>query len=466
MQPAAPRIGPAVSIEESSTQHQSGSIHAESTRSTAIKVETSTVGPTERVPIAIQAELVTTDWVSFAKAVTDIDQALKVLSEGDFQGRWEIVKRFPDFGSSAIAPLIAAAQDEAADVEYRWFAIRSLGRFAAPDAITALGNLVTATDSDDLSSLAAEQLAGMGKQAVAALVPLLDHPAERLLAVKALGQIRQRSIIEPLLNVLNDPDPVLRQTVLEALGSFHDPRVTQALLSALNDTSSPVRKEAVITLGHRHDLCHQPAILRPLEQRLWDIDLEVCCQAAVAIGRLGLTDSLPALEQLMASVNTPELLLRHTVKSLSWFDTAEAQHILLKHYGQLPTPVQLEVVRRLGQLKTSPDQAVQFLLDRLSQYLQTHYLQAQHPQAPAEASSNVAIKRAIALSLGQLGDKAAFRSLVPLLADPNRQVQFHCLRALEQLASHSLEVDLEVILNGHTLPEAVQTQIEAHLETW
>ncbi|MEO1592651.1 MAG: HEAT repeat domain-containing protein [Cyanobacteria bacterium J06632_22] len=388
------------------------------------------------------------DWVSRAKAVTTVEQAIEILSESDFHGRWEVIKRFPDLGSVAIAPLIAIAQDHDNDTEHRWFAIRGLGRFSEPEAITALSRLVATVDHDDLSTLAAEQLAGLGKQAVTALIPLLDRPTERFLAVRALAQIRQRTVIEPLLGVLNDPDPDLRQTALEALGSFHDPRVTTALLEALTDPSGLVRKEAVITLGHRHDLCNQPDLLKPLEQCLWDLELDVCCQAAVAIGRLGLTQSLPALTRLLASAQTPEPLLLNSVRSISWLDTATALTALIDHYRILPPQIQLEVIRRLGQLTPDPHRSTQFLLSVI------------------ESQPSQILKQAAALSVGQLGDKTAFRSLVPLLADSNRQVQFHCLRALEQLAPNDLETDLEAILNSQTLPIPVQERIEAHLSTW
>ena len=388
------------------------------------------------------------DWVRQAKAVKTVEQALVLLSQSDFHGRWEVVKRFPELGQAAIAPLIAIAQDSKADTEHRWFAIRILGRFSEPEAITALGNLVAVVDHDDLSALAAEQLAGLGKQAITALLPLLEQPTERLLAVRALAQIRQRAVIDPLLGVLTDPDPHIRQTALEALGSFHSPRVTAALLVALQDPSSRVRQEAVTTLGHRHDLCGQPAQLKPLERCLADVDITVACQAAIAIGRLGLPQSLPALTRLLASDLTPEPLLLHTVRALSWFDTPTAQAALLGAYGKFSAAVQLEAIRRLGYLKADPHQGTEFLL------------------AVLESGPSLAIKQAAALSLGQLGDSTAFPRLAALLADPNRQAQFHYLRALEQLAPNDLETDLETLLNSHTLPAAVQTHIEGHLSTW
>ncbi|MEO0756796.1 MAG: HEAT repeat domain-containing protein [Cyanobacteria bacterium J06648_16] len=391
-----------------------------------------------------------TDWVSRAKGVTEVEQALLILSEGDFHGRWEVVKRFPDVGQSSVAPLLAIARDPDRELESRWFAVRSLGRFTTPQAIAALAQLVAEVDEDDLSVLAAEQLAGMGSQAVAALIPLLDHPLERPLAVRALAQIRQRAVIEPLLSVVTDTDSQLRQTAIEALGSFHDPRVTAVLLAALDDPSAAVRREAITALGHRHDLCGTPDLLMPLQDCLWDIDLAVCCQAAIALGRLPLPQTVPSLEKLLAASQTPESLLLHAVRSLTWIDTETALTVLLECYEGLPAIAQLEILRRLRQMTTARTRSVNFLRTLLQDT----------SRLPTE------IKQAAALSLGQLGDETTFLALVPLLADPNQQVQFHCLRALEQLTPHDLAEQLQAVLDSGELPVAVQASIEAHLAAW
>lgn len=420
---------------------------------------------------AISAQTGPPDWVSRAKAVKSSEQALQVLYDGDFHGRWELVKRFPDFGHESIAPLLALAQDDAVDVEIRWFAIRSLGRFATSEAITGLAQIVLTTDDEDLGCLAAEQLAQLGSDAIAALVPLLDYPQERPLAVRALAQIRQPAVIAPLLTVMSDGQPTIRQMALEALGSFHDPRVTPVLLTALGDTHARVRKEAVITLGHRRDLLSregtvgsppdgttqslQNKLIQKLTQCLWDFDIDVCCQAAIALGRLGLNAAVPALARLLALDHTPEPLLMCVVRSLTWIDTVEAYAALTEAYGSLPVAIQTEIIRHLSTMQASPQAAVQFLSAQLV---------AATPDGLGDLPDG--IKQAIAFSLGQLGDQTAFMALVPLLADPSRPVQFHVLQALDQLSTTALAEQLEALLNDNTLPISLKTQIETHLASW
>ncbi|MCY7322588.1 MAG: hypothetical protein LH660_12515, partial [Phormidesmis sp. CAN_BIN36] len=58
-----------------------------------------------------------------------LNLALQSLESGDFQDRWDIAKLFPSFGDAAIAPLLGLLQDQDADPEAQWFAIRILGSF-------------------------------------------------------------------------------------------------------------------------------------------------------------------------------------------------------------------------------------------------------------------------------------------------------------------------------------------------
>lgn len=68
--------------------------------------------------------------------------ALAVLSAGDFQARWEVVKVFPGLGEIAIDPLIALLQNSEVEEECHWFVVRILGEFQHPAVLTALVNLL------------------------------------------------------------------------------------------------------------------------------------------------------------------------------------------------------------------------------------------------------------------------------------------------------------------------------------
>ncbi|NEN98257.1 MAG: PBS lyase, partial [Moorea sp. SIO3I7] len=49
---------------------------------------------------------------------------LQVLKSGDFQEKWDLVKVLPKLGKAVIAPVISILEDEALDLEVRWFAGR------------------------------------------------------------------------------------------------------------------------------------------------------------------------------------------------------------------------------------------------------------------------------------------------------------------------------------------------------
>ncbi|MBD0301851.1 MAG: PBS lyase, partial [Tolypothrix sp. T3-bin4] len=64
--------------------------------------------------------------------------ALSILEMGDFQQRWEIAKLFVRLGNVAITPLIDILEDEDAEEELRWYAVRILGDLKNPIVIAPL----------------------------------------------------------------------------------------------------------------------------------------------------------------------------------------------------------------------------------------------------------------------------------------------------------------------------------------
>jgi HEAT repeat protein len=386
-------------------------------------------------------------------AAPDLEQALKILIEGDFQARWQVAKRFPEFGQVAIAPLLTLAQDEQRDWEVRWFAIKILGHFREPQVIAELANLVTVTADDDLSALAAQTLAAIGPETIAALSALLSQPGHRRQAVQALAQIRQQAVIEPLLSVINDADADLRRQTLEALGSFHDARVTPLLLAALGDPASSVRQEAIQTLGRRPDLRQSHQLVAHLQNCLWDINLSVCQTTVVALGRLGGPESVPPLQRLMQSEATPDELKQAAVRALSWIPHEAALQALCESLALPSERVRHEIILALGYLAAPWQQPAAAQLMAL----------LAHPDLsewPGE------MKQAIACSLAKLNATDAFDALVGLLADPDPRVRLHTLSALKQLAPANARQRLQQSLAALTLPELLRAGIRDSLEAW
>ena len=349
-----------------------------------------------------------------------LNLALQVLEFGSFQDRWEIAKLFPSFGTDAIAPLIEQLNDEDADPEAQWFAVRILGNFNHPCVVDALIEVLQTSENEDLNSMAISALATMGGAAISVLETLLDADATRLLATQALGQIRRSQTVPLLLKVVRDPDAQIRAIAVEALSSFHSAEITGILIESLKDLSVQVRIAAVSGLGFRQVQDYAAVNLAthicPL---LLDFNLEVCRQSAIALGRLGTTQSATALHESLKSPHTPEVLALELVRALSWIALPDALSKLESALLQLPLSesIQLEVVQVLGRIEAGElkPQATKVLLGALS------------------CIQSSPVRQAIALSLGQLGDSSALNALMNLSADPDDGVRFHALAGLKML---------------------------------
>jgi HEAT repeat protein len=348
--------------------------------------------------------------------------ALAVLYGGDFQQRWEIAKIFPLLDKQVINPLIAVVKNEEIELELRWFVCRILGGFEERTVIFALVELIERTEEEDLAIAAAQSLGQLGTAAIEALSSLLAKPEYRLFAVRSLAHIRRRETITLLLQVVNDRQSEIRATAIEALGSFHDERIPPILIEALTDTASTVRKQAVIALGLRRDLCDKLDLVNYLQPLLYDLDLEICRQSAIALSRIGSDRAAKVLWEVLQSSVTSTSFKLDLVRALSWIETERA----LDYLGQALTTenetICQEIVTVLGRvveprLKTK---ATQILLDFCN--------------LDSDKQNQPQLKQVLALALGELGKPEAASTLNFLAGDREKGVRLHAIAALKKLS--------------------------------
>lgn len=386
-----------------------------------------------------------------------VNLAIQALEWGDFQDRWEIAKVFPNLGNCAIAPLIAVLEDEDADTEPRWFAARILGKFDRPEVIQALVTLVKNSD-EELSQIAAETLGNFGTTAIESLANLLLQEESRQFATAALAQIRRTETIPPLLTVVGDSKVGVRVAAIEALSSFHDSRIPPVLVSALKDPATAVRKEAVRALGVRAYLDAELDLVNLLKPLLWDIRLEVCQSAAIALGRLKTDAAAAALFELLLHPATPVELQIETVRALSWSETATAleylQQTLIAEIHNTNSLVCQEIVTVLGRVEKPElkDLAAEILSDLLA---------SNHP-----AVEFTGIKQSLALGLGKLGDMRALDALISMLGDADNSVRLHCTAALKQLSAIEARQQLESLVKQESLEPRLKEGIAIALQEW
>jgi len=379
--------------------------------------------------------------------------ALQVLETGDFQAQWEVAKLLPGFGERAIAPLIELLYDLDTDEEVRWFAARILGDFRHPAVIPALLELLQSTDVEELRTAAATALANQGKQVIPVMQDLLQHPETRPAAVQALAQIGTDETIPLLIPLAAADDAAVRSLAIEALGQFRDGQVVAVMLPAIADPLPEIRCTAIQWVCLRSDLVDSHNLVALVGDRLWDVDLSVCRAAALGLGRLGTDAAALLLWQAMQNPVTPLPLKQAIVQALAWIGNTAA----LEYLSQILAQPNCEPVLRSD---------VVLLLGRWSEpVLQTQVadqlLEFAHNHAWA---TDPAMRAAIALALGQLGQAVAIAPLISWLADPDVKVRLHAIAALKQLNPLDVTNRLAAIAHQSDLSAEMQQGIAIALQ--
>jgi HEAT repeat protein len=356
-----------------------------------------------------------------------LEIALQVLLQGDLEQQWAIAKIIPKLGEIALWPLLEIVNDSDADLEDRWAAGRILGAFSQPQSIAATIALIQQDEDPELTAIATGALAQIGTPAIAAVTALLDPTAtnaaaQRGLAVRILARIRHSQTIEPLLQLVDDPDPQIRTLSIEALGSFHDPRIPPLLISKLTDVAAPARKAAVDALCLRDDLATELNLLDRLQPLLFDLNLEVCAATALGLARIDDPGVVPVLAKVLSSSHTPDRLKAAVILALGWIGTQPAIDTLV---AALATTASFapELIIAIGKTESDREYASQQLVA---------YLQSPHSIATPLPSI---CKQEIATALGNLGNLATVPALEQLLTDPDDRVRLYARAAISKLAA-------------------------------
>ncbi len=112
---------------------------------------------------------------------------------------------------------------------------------------------------------------------------------------RALESMREfgQDLVEPVVELLEDPDLEVRASALVVAGSLADPRVVPGVVKLLKDEDWWVRITAADTLGRFQD----PRVVPALVEALGDSELRWA--AVEALGRIGDPKALPALAELL-----------------------------------------------------------------------------------------------------------------------------------------------------------------------
>ncbi|MEO1373050.1 MAG: HEAT repeat domain-containing protein [Cyanobacteria bacterium J06635_10] len=358
-----------------------------------------------------------------------VDIAIQVMKAGDFQTRWDVAKIFPKIGEKAILPLLQILEDEEAELEIRWFALRILAEFNEPYLVISLVKLLSQTQEEELAIASSQALAKIGQPAIRGLIELLKDEKSRLLAVKSLAQIRRSEIIEPLLSVVDDSMASVRVTAVEALSSFHQKRLIPVFITALKDISAEVRKEAIIALRILAEYKEEFDLVNHLQPLLYDINSEVCQQAILALGYMKDETAIKALFDILNYHDTPLFLKQEAVRALNWSCSFIALDYLKESlYSSVITLTQ-EIITVLGRQESAElkSYATEILIDFLNSEEEIRY--------------QLGIKQLVATSLGELGDLRALSHLEKLADDENSKVRLYAKAGIKKVKGKQLTVN-------------------------
>jgi HEAT repeat protein len=376
-----------------------------------------------------------------------LDLAQDVLENGDFQLRWDVAKLLPQFGRNAIDRLLTILADDEADPEVQWFALRALTDRPDPTIAATLLQVIQSSDPE-LTPIAIHALAQMGGKVLPAIVAQLDQPASRFAATQILAQMHDRSVVEYLLPLAQDPDAQVRQITIDALGRFHAPTIAAVLLKALTDPVPTVRLAAITAV--RFCWKDDPALdwVKAIGPLLNDPDIAVGIQAAIALGNIGHVEAIPPLMQALRSAPIPDQQAIALVRSLLILDLPQ----VITLWDSLTIAPRLELIRHLGQRQAGQASLVTWL-----------------EQDPIVAQSQP-LRHELVRAIGQQGTIMAIEPLINQLAHTDRRDRLHVIAALKQLATlmpaDAVRQQLEDWPTNHPVSDALGQGITIALQEW
>lgn len=312
------------------------------------------------------------DAVSFGAAA--VEPLTRLTRANEFQRCIRAVESLAKVGGApSVKPLLDCLSNK--DFTVRSAAATALGEVGDARAIDPL--VLALKDSHHQVCLAScISLGKMGDQrAVEPIIRLLSHgaPDVRAAAVSSLGKLRDARAVPPLVQLLRDSDVEVREAAAAALGGIGDERAIEDLVLTLTDRHSNVRQSAANALRRiepywerseaafraipnlqtalkskeywvRHAaadtlkklgvaetqdskvpmdsdgaLRKRHAALLVLQVMLADRDREFRQAASEALGRIGLSDSIPMLvERLSDTDRGVRASAARSLESLRW----------------------------------------------------------------------------------------------------------------------------------------------------
>jgi HEAT repeat protein/protein-S-isoprenylcysteine O-methyltransferase Ste14 len=224
----------------------------------------------------------------------------------------------------------------------------SVGIFESQDGrVEKLVEEMKRTDNWRIRGRIADMLAEIGEPAVEPLIGLLDDPdpALRREAARALGFIGEARAAGPLLERLRDETADVRPTIIESLGRIRSAEAAGPLTEIVESKTKDLSRLAAFALGRIGEEAAVGPILGFLDSPNW-------WDRAAAVNALGEIGSEAALEPLMERFEGEDFRVRRSiVVALLKIGSGRAVGLLEKALGDEDREVRLyaaEALKKLG----------------------------------------------------------------------------------------------------------------------
>jgi len=173
--------------------------------------------------------------------------------------------------------------------------------------ITALGSndYTLRTQAREDLQLAFSQVDGVELDAMQrAVIARLEGDLlleERLYLLRLLEWFGTKEAVEPIALLLNDADPKVRDSAIRALSGITGDEASYALAKAFHQASGADKLQIMDALAYRSDKRTVAIIAKALSSP----DSELSKMAAIALGKIGSTEAIPALMEALPSAAEP-----------------------------------------------------------------------------------------------------------------------------------------------------------------
>jgi HEAT repeat protein len=244
-------------------------------------------------------------WAGLYDAAGD-DALVTAFREADDAGRPAAARAAAAAGHRAIVPGLLTML-ESMDGAQRAAAVDALEMLGAQDLGPELLRRLGAERRAGPAIAIAEAIGAVGAHDTwpALADAARSHPAlpQRVASIHALGKLHARNARWALIAALQHDAAPVRQQAAWALGEVGDRRAAPFLLPRLSDASPEVRAAVVMAIGRLGDDTAGPTITAMLARHHRPETPEealLAIAAAVACGRLQLTESVPSLRAMLA----------------------------------------------------------------------------------------------------------------------------------------------------------------------